>query len=232
MNKEFEKHIERNAEQKRAVVLLSGGLDSALCLGLARTYDWECHCLIVDYDQRNAVAETGAARWIAAHYQQEMRNLRVDLSGLAPSPLTGLPQVEPRTLGEIREAEGDSPYVVPGRNLILLSLANALADSLGISVLVIGANLEDWAGFPDCRPEFFDAFEKVSGKTVIHPLTQMRKQDVAWTARKLGVPIEKTVSCYYAKSREHCGRCDACMIRREAFELAGVEDSTVYAGGA
>lgn len=217
---------------RRCVLLLSGGIDSTVVLEMLRRNDWQVHALSVDYGQRHSF-ELEAASRVAGFYGIDWRRVNVDASGLLLSPLTGSQAPTTKTLEEVR-AQGRSGYFVLGRNMIFLSFALGLAQSLGIGFIFVGATLEDNAEFPDCRPKFFESFGKVASLAtekkieVRAPLIQMRKQDVVTVGHELKAPLELTISCYHATDVIHCGRCPACLIRREAFENAGIEDPTRY----
>ncbi|HEY7378279.1 MAG TPA: 7-cyano-7-deazaguanine synthase QueC [Steroidobacteraceae bacterium] len=219
----------------RAVVLLSGGLDSATTLAIARSEGFTCHALSVDYGQRHS-AELEAAARVARHLGAvEHRTMSVDLAGIGGSALTDdrLPVPE-------QPAAGIPITYVPARNTMLLSLALGWAEVLEAQDIFIGVNAIDYSGYPDCRPEFIAAFEKlaalatragVEGSPVrIHaPLIRMSKAEIVSRGRELGVDLSLTVSCYQADDAGRaCGRCDACRLRRSGFEAAGIADPTRY----
>ena len=223
----------------RAVVLASGGLDSTVTAALAREAGHELFWLTVDYGQRHAV-EVPRARQIAAIMQAAKHTvLTVDLRVLGGSALTGeLPVPKDRHSEE--RSRGIPVTYVPGRNLIFLSLAAAHAESEGASLIYFGANVLDYSGYPDCRPEFIRAFEAavaagtksgVEGTAlrVCAPLLEMTKADIIRTGVRLGAPLHLTHSCYDPVGDLACGRCDSCVIRQEGFLKAGVEDPTRYA---
>ena len=214
----------------RSIVLLSGGLDSAVAL--ARTpKDADRHTLTVAYGQTHE-AELESARIISARYGAEHSVVRCELGGIAPSPLTGCGEFATRTLEELRE--GPSPAFVPGRNSILVALGIAWADALGGGEVVLAANADDAAGFVDCRPEFCEAANAMAGTASLRevnvsmPLISWSKSQIAYEAVRLAVPIADTLSCYTPINGMHCGRCDACTLRRDAFEKAGYPDPTQY----
>lgn len=191
------------------IILLSGGLDSAVCLAHAANPV----TLTVDYGQRNRVEEAWAAAQLAEHYRADHRLVRATLP--FSSPLTGHGRVpkdrDPRT-------PGIAPTYVPGRNAILLALACSLAESKGIKTVTIGANADDREGYPDCRPEFFRAFERVTpGIAILTPLIDATKVDIARMAGEAKVPVDMTWSCYDPHAGAPCGGCDACQLRAEAF---------------
>ena len=223
----------------RAVVLASGGLDSTVTAALAREAGHELFWLTVDYGQRHAV-EVPRARQIAAIMQAAKHTvLTVDLRVLGGSALTGeLPVPKDRHSEE--RSRGIPVTYVPGRNLIFLSLAAAHAESEGASLIYFGANVLDYSGYPDCRPEFIRAFgaavaagtkSGVEGTAlrVCAPLLEMTKADIIRTGVRLGAPLHLTHSCYDPVGDLACGRCDSCVIRQEGFLKAGVEDPTRYA---
>lgn len=219
------------------VLLLSGGLDSAVCLAWLRAEGRTVHALTVDYGQRHAV-ELDAARAVAAHFGVEHRRLAVDLRGIGGSALTDAIDVpKDRNPG----AEGIPITYVPARNTVLLALALAWAEVLDAAAIAIGANAIDYSGYPDCRPEYFEAFARLArlatrrgvetgaGVEVIAPLTGLSKADIIRRGAALGAPFALTHSCYDPLGALACGRCDSCQIRRRGFEAAGVPDPTRYA---
>lgn len=220
---------------KRAVVLLSGGLDSATVLAMARAQGFQCHALSVDYGQRHH-AELEAARRVAhglgAH---EHRVIRIDLTAFGGSALTDASIAVPE-----QATSGIPPTYVPARNTIMLSLALAWAEVLQSQDIFIGVNAVDYSGYPDCRPAFIAAFEQmanlatkaaVEGKPLkLHaPLMEMSKAEIIRQGILLGVDYALTVSCYQADEHGRaCGRCDSCRLRREGFRSAGIPDPTRY----
>lgn len=223
----------------RAVVLASGGLDSTVTAALARQAGHELFWLTINYGQRHAI-EVARAREVAAAMQATKHTvLSLDLRALGGSALTGdLPVPKDRHGAE--RGRGIPVTYVPGRNLIFLSLAAAHAEAEGASLIYFGANVLDYSGYPDCRPEFIHAFEaavNAGTKTgaegaalrVCAPLLEMTKADIIRTGVRLGVPLHLTHSCYDPVGDLACGRCDSCLIRREGFSNAGVEDPTRYA---
>jgi 7-cyano-7-deazaguanine synthase len=232
---------------RRAVVLLSGGLDSATCLAVARGDAFEAHALSVDYGQRHA-AELEAARRVArALGAASHRVVTVDLRSLGGSALTSddVPVPKERTAGEI--GQGIPPSYVPARNTVLLAIATAAAEVLDADAVYLGINALDYSGYPDCRPAFLAAFRKVGrlgtkrgveGRPFhyVAPLLAESKAGIARLATSLKVPVEQTLSCYDplpapddAVPALHCGRCDACALRRRGFVEAGIPDPTRYA---
>ena len=218
-----------------SVVLLSGGLDSATALAIARARGDECRTLALDYGQRHR-AELGAARRVSAALgAAEHRELKVDIGELGGSALTDTRIAVPE-----RGGDGIPVTYVPARNTIFLSLALAWAEVLAADKIVIGVNSIDFSGYPDCRPEFIAAFERlatlatkrgVEGRAVAidAPLVTLTKAEIIRRGLELGVDYALTVSCYRADDvGEACGRCDACRLRREGFAAAGVADPTRY----
>jgi 7-cyano-7-deazaguanine synthase len=221
----------------KTVLLLSGGLDSAVTLGMLHGEARTVHALTVDYGQRHAV-ELARARALAAHYSVEHRSVGVDLRALGGSALTDEIDV-PKD--RARGAGGIPATYVPARNTILLALALAWAEVLSADSIAIGANAVDYSGYPDCRPEYLTAFERLTrlatrtgvetglSLAVIAPLSGMSKAEIIRRGAALGVPFALTHSCYDPVGDLACGRCDSCRIRRDGFEAAGVSDPTRYA---
>jgi 7-cyano-7-deazaguanine synthase len=214
---------------KKAVILLSGGVDSATALALARAEGYEPYALTVDYGQRHAVEIESAKKVAEAVGVAQHRILRMDLAPFASSALTGDGEVP-----KDRASRGaDIPVTyVPARNLIFLSCAAAWAESLGARDIFIGVSSVDYSGYPDCRPDFIESFQRtvnvatkagVEGEdvTVHAPFLEMSKADVVRRGRKLGLDYSLTHSCYDPEpGGRACGRCDSCLIRRKAFEEA------------
>lgn len=225
---------------RRAVVLLSGGLDSATCLAMARSEGFLCSCLLVDYGQRHRVELERAKGVARAQGVDDVRVVRVDLRAVGGSALTAEIAV-PKDRPEPERGSGIPITYVPARNTLLLSLALGMAETLGASDLFIGVNAVDYSGYPDCRPEFIRAFESLAdlatragvegARFQVHaPLSGMRKAEIIQTGVRLGVDHGRTHSCYDPDPRGlACGRCDSCLIRREGFRSAGVPDPTPYA---
>ena len=227
-------------EAKRAVVLLSGGLDSATVLAVARQEGFACHALSIAYGQRHAVELTAARRVAAALGVAEHRVMHLDLRALGGSALTAdVPMPVDRSEGEM--ADGGIPITyVPARNTIFLSLALAYAEVIGAFDLFIGVNSVDYSGYPDCRPEFIEAFRAVAdlatkagvegGHFAIHtPLIDLPKADIIRLGASLGLDYGMTHSCYDpTPDGAACGRCDSCRIRAGGFAAAGMPDPTRY----
>jgi 7-cyano-7-deazaguanine synthase len=218
-----------------AVVLLSGGLDSATALAIARSEGFECHALSVDYGQRH-VAELEAARRVAhAAGVKGHRIMRVDLAGIGGSALT-----DPGIAVPEQPTSGIPVTYVPARNTMMLALALAWAEVLGSRDIYVGVNVIDAVGYPDCRPEFIAAFGELARLATkagvegspcrIHtPLITWSKAEIIAAGTRLGVDYAQTVSCYQADEEGRaCGRCDSCRLRRGGFEAAGVPDPTRY----
>lgn len=220
---------------KKAVVLLSGGLDSATVLAIARSQGYECYCLSLDYHQRH-VAELHAAENVAkALGAKAHRTAKLDLSMFGGSALTDANIAVPES-----PTEGIPVTYVPARNTIMLSLSLAWAEVLGAQDIFIGVNALDYSGYPDCRAEYVKAFQHmanlatksaVEGKTItVHaPLIDLTKAEIIKQGTALGVDYGITVSCYQADADGHaCGLCDSCRFRREGFAGAGLKDPTHY----
>lgn len=220
---------------ERAVVLLSGGLDSATMLALARRAGLECHALSVAYGQRHA-AELDAARRVAtALGAREHRVMQVDLAGIGGSALTDLTLAVPES-----PTAGIPITYVPARNTMMLALALGWAEVLGATSIHIGVNAVDYSGYPDCRPEFIAGFEALAARAtragvegrplkIQAPLIAWSKAEIIQAGTRLGVDYSLTVSCYQADAAGRaCGKCDSCRIRRVGFLAAGVPDPTRY----
>lgn len=224
---------------RSAVVLLSGGLDSATVLALAREQGFACYALSVDYGQRH-VAELAAARRVAeALGVREHRVMRVDLAGIGGSALTDASIAVPERLGDDEHAGIPVTYV-PARNTIMLSLALAWAEVLDAEAIFVGVNAVDYSGYPDCRIEYLEAFSGmarlatkagIEGRTLrlMAPLVAMSKAAIIRAGLALGLDYSLTVSCYQADAEGRaCGRCDSCRLRRAGFAAAGAVDPTRY----
>ncbi|MCU1260426.1 MAG: 7-cyano-7-deazaguanine synthase QueC [Bryobacterales bacterium] len=224
---------------KKAICLLSGGLDSATCLALARREGYDCYALSFDYGQRHRVELEAAARVADSLDAADHRVLRIDLRGFGQSALTD--DIDVPKGRSAKEMSVDIPVTyVPARNTIFLSFALAWAEVLEAADIFIGVNALDYSGYPDCRPEFIEAFERmanlataagVEGRTrvKIHvPLIQLSKAQIVKLGRELGLNFSLTHSCY--DPDEHgrpCGLCDSCLLRRKGFAEAGMVDPTV-----
>jgi 7-cyano-7-deazaguanine synthase len=222
---------------RKAVVLLSGGLDSATVLAIARQQGFACYALTVDYGQRHRVELEAAVRVARALGAAEQKTVRIDLGAFGGSALTD-DNIEVPVKGV--QKEGIPVTYVPARNTIMLSLALAWAEVLAARDLFFGANAVDYSGYPDCRPEYMRAFERMANlatKAAVqgHPITlhtpiiDLSKAKIIEQGLALGVDYGLTVSCYQADSEARaCGVCDACRLRRSGFEIAGLPDPTRY----
>ena len=220
---------------KKAVILLSGGLDSATTLALAKEQGYTCHALSLDYGQRHT-AELTAARTIASAIGvAEHKVIPISLDAIGGSALTDTAIAVPD-----RSTDGIPVTYVPARNTVFLSLALGWAEVLGAYDLFIGVNAVDYSGYPDCRPEYIAAFERLAQLATkagvegaafhIHaPLIDLGKADIIRTGSRMGVDYSQTVSCYVADEQGRaCGKCDACRLRTQGFAEAGVPDPTRY----
>lgn len=222
---------------RRAVVLLSGGLDSATVLAEAVHRGYECHALSFRYGQRHA-AELAAAAWVArALGAASHRVIGIELDAIGGSSLTDRAMAVPETPGE-----GIPSTYVPARNSVFLALGMGVAEVLDAGHLFIGVNAVDYSGYPDCRPEFLAAFRALAAVATrravegaaleVHaPLLELSKAEIIRRGTALGVDYGLTVSCYQADAAgAACGRCDSCRLRRAGFEAAGIPDPTRYRG--
>jgi 7-cyano-7-deazaguanine synthase len=247
------------SERKRAVVLLSGGLDSATTLGIAVAQGFEVTALSFDYGQRHA-RELASAAAVARHYHVlRHETMKIDLRAFGGSALTADIAVPKDAIGKKQEAgskkrEEIPVTYVPARNTVFLSLALALAEVMGAMDIFLGVNAIDYSGYPDCRPEFIEAFEKVAnlatkvgvealadaatrgrgdaakGFKIHAPLIRMTKAEIIKEGLRLGVPYELTHSCYDPTAEgKACGHCDSCLLRLAGFSEAGARDPVVYA---
>ena len=218
----------------RAVVLVSGGMDSAVTLALALERGLDCYALSVSYGQRHSAELVAAAELAAVQGAIEHKVVIVDLRSIGGSALTADIDV-PET-----PSTGIPVTYVPARNTIMLSIALGWAEVLGAREIFCGVNAVDYSGYPDCRPEFIDAFERLAnlatkagvegaGMDVRAPLMRLSKADIVREGMRLGVDFSRTVSCYQADAQGRaCGACDACRLRAEGFAGAGVPDPTRY----
>ena len=221
---------------KKAVVLLSGGMDSATALALAVREGFECHALSVNYGQRHQAELAAAQRLAAMLGARQHRVIALDLKAFGGSALTD-PSIDVPNEGA---ADGIPVTYVPARNTIFLSLALAWAEVLGANAIFIGANAVDYSGYPDCRPDYLRAYEAMANlatraavegsRLVLHaPLVLMTKAQIILAGIEAGVDFSLTVSCYQADASDGaCGACDACRIRRAGFAAARVQDPTHY----
>ena len=229
------------ATRPRAVVLASGGLDSTVTAAMAHQAGFELYLLTIAYRQRHAIEIERARQVATALGAQGHLVIDVDLRALGGSALTDDLAV-PKNRPDKERAAGIPITYVPGRNLIFLSIAAAHAEVVGASVIYFGANVLDYSGYPDCRPEFIRAFEQVvalgtkagvEGRTleVRAPLLMLSKAEIIQAGMQLQVPFALTHSCYDPIGILACGRCDSCVIRKQGFAQAGVEDPIPYAVG-
>jgi 7-cyano-7-deazaguanine synthase len=221
---------------RSAVVLLSGGLDSATVLAIARRQGFRCRTLAVAYGQRHSSELDAAARVARDLGAEDHRVMNVDLAGIGGSALTDSTIAVPQTAGS-----GIPVTYVPARNTLLLSLALGWAEASGARDIFVGVNAVDYSGYPDCRPEFISAFQALAQlatragvegeKFTLHaPLIALSKGQIIARGVELGVDYASTVSCYQADPQGlACGRCDSCRLRREGFAAAGIPDPTRYA---
>ena len=223
----------------RAVILLSGGLDSTTVLALARAEGLECHCLTVDYGQRHRVELDAARRVANALGAASHRTITLDLRAIGGSALTDdieVPKDQDPESGEVPVT------YVPARNTVMLSLLLGLAEVVEADQLFIGANAVDYSGYPDCRPAFLQAFENLASLATLAgaeygvqfrvraPLLELTKADIIRRGLELGVDYGLTWSCYDPTAEGHaCGRCDSCTLRRRGFQETGMEDPVAYA---
>jgi 7-cyano-7-deazaguanine synthase len=224
-----------NVATKRAVVLLSGGLDSATVLSIARSQQYECYALSVAYGQRHAAELKAAATVARALGAREHRIMSVDLAGIGGSALTDANIAVPQA-----PTTGIPLTYVPARNTLFLSLALGWAEVLGARDIFVGVNAVDYSGYPDCRPEFIESFAhlaQLATKAGVEgarfniraPLIEMSKAQIILTGTSLGVDFGMTVSCYQSDPQGRaCGRCDSCRLRAAGFTAAGIGDPTAY----
>ena len=221
--------------EKRAVILLSGGLDSATVVAMARAEGYSCYTMSFDYGQRHRSELDAAARVARDLGAIEHKVIGLNLDGIGGSALTDSSIDVPETLGE-----GIPVTYVPARNTVFLSLALGWAEVLQARDIFIGVNAVDYSGYPDCRPEFVQAFEVMAnlatkagvegnGFRIQAPLQNLSKAQIVQTGVKLGVDYSLTVSCYQADAQGRaCGKCDSCRLRAEGFAAAGITDPTRY----
>jgi 7-cyano-7-deazaguanine synthase len=221
---------------KRAVCLLSGGLDSSTCLAVARRDGYECYALSFHYGQRHQVELEAAARVAQALEVRQHLVLRIELNRIGGSALTAdIPVPKGRSADDI--AGGIPVTYVPARNTVFLSFALAWAEVLDAWDIFIGVNALDYSGYPDCRPEYIEAYERMANLATkagvegrsrfqIHtPLLRLSKADIVRLARELNVDFRLTHSCYDPDEQGRpCGQCDSCLLRRKGFQEAGIED--------
>jgi 7-cyano-7-deazaguanine synthase len=221
--------------QKKAVILLSGGLDSATVVAMCRAEGFACYTMSFDYGQRHRTELKAAERVASQLGVVEHKVIGLDLNGIGGSALTDDAIDVPET-----PSEGIPVTYVPARNTVFLSLALGWAEVLEAQHIFIGVNAVDYSGYPDCRPEFVESFERMAnlatkagvegnGFKIVAPLQFMSKAEIIQCGTKHGVDYSLTVSCYQADEAGYaCGRCDSCRLRAEGFRAAGVEDPTRY----
>jgi 7-cyano-7-deazaguanine synthase len=228
--------VAAETQRRPAVVLVSGGLDSATCLAIARAEGYDCYALSFAYGQRHEAEIAAAGRVATALGAIEHRVMRIDLALFGGSALT-----DPGIAVPEAPTTGIPVTYVPARNTVFLSLALAWSEVLGAHDIFIGVNAVDYSGYPDCRPEFVQAFERMANLAtragvedaeplrIRAPLIALSKAEIIRRGQALGVDYSLTVSCYQADSEGRaCGRCDSCRLRREGFLAAGVVDPTPY----
>lgn len=224
-----------NSALPKAVILISGGLDSTTVLAIAKSQGYQCYTLSFDYGQRHRV-ELQAAIVISSEMgAKEHKTITLDLRSIGGSALTDDSIAVPEAL-----ADGIPVTYVPARNTVFLSIALGWAEVLGAETIFIGVNAVDYSGYPDCRPDYIAAFETmanlatksgVEGQalTIQTPLIDLTKAQIIEQGLSLGVDYQKTVSCYQADDKGHaCGRCDSCRLRRQGFIDANIDDPTRY----
>ncbi len=221
--------------EKKAVILLSGGLDSATVVAMAKAEGYSCYSMSFDYGQRHRVELQAAERVAKQLGVVEHKVIGLNLNGIGGSALTDSSIAVPES-----PTEGIPSTYVPARNTVFLALALGWAEVLEAREIFIGVNAVDYSGYPDCRPEFVDAFERMAnlatragvegqGFTIRAPLQQMSKGEIIETGMRLGVDYALTVSCYQADDDGRaCGKCDSCRLRAAGFIAAGVPDATRY----
>ena len=220
---------------KKAIILLSGGLDSSTCLAIAQSENYECYALSFRYGQKHS-SELEAAKRIAESAKVKLhKTIDLDLGSFGGSALTD-DEIDVPTEG----TEGIPVTYVPARNTVFLSIALAWAEVLEADAIFAGVNAVDYSGYPDCRPEYIDAFQKMAdlatkagiegkGVKLRTPLIDLTKVDIIKKGIELGVDYSQTVSCYQADMQGNaCGECDSCVIRKKAFESSGASDPTQY----
>lgn len=231
-------HIIPPANGGSAVVLLSGGLDSMVVAALMREAGYRLFALTIDYNQRHAIELTAAHRIAGLLGVERQIDLPIDLRRFGGSALTSDMAVPKGGVGA-----GIPSTYVPARNTIFLSLALGYAEACGAQTIAIGVNALDYSGYPDCRPEFIEAFQTLAGLAtrkgvegqgfrVVTPLLHMTKAQIALEAARLGLDAGMSWSCYDPVNAAACGRCDACRLRAKGFAEAGLPDPTRYAGAA
>lgn len=227
---------------KKAIVLLSGGLDSTTLLGMVKSRGEDIFALSFDYGQRHRI-ELESAKKVAKHYRIPHKIIQLDLRQIGGSALTD--DIEVPKDRNMAEMSSSVPITyVPGRNTIFLSYAMAMAETIACSAIYIGANVLDYSGYPDCRPDYLKAFEAMANLAldtekknippleIRAPLLYMTKGEIVKKAIELEIPLQLTHSCYDPLPKgESCGRCDSCLLRKKAFNEAGMPDPILSIGG-
>lgn len=223
-------------DKKRAVVLVSGGLDSATVLAMAKAEGYDCYAMAFDYGQRHRAELTAARRVAETSGVLEYKVIPLDLTAIGGSALTD----DSIAVPDHSDAPGVPVTYVPARNTVFLSIALGWAEVLAADTIFIGVNAVDYSGYPDCRPDFIQAFEVMANLAtqagverqalrIQTPLIQLSKADIIRKGIALGVDYAQTVSCYQADSDGRaCGRCDSCFLRKQGFDVAGIPDPTRY----
>ncbi|AUM14571.1 7-cyano-7-deazaguanine synthase QueC [Ketobacter alkanivorans] len=226
---------EHTSDKKIALVLLSGGLDSATCLAIARSQGYECYAISFEYGQRHDSELQAAERVVNALGAKELKTIHINMGDIGGSALTDKAIDVPES-----PTEGIPVTYVPARNTVFLSLALGWAEVLDADAIFIGVNAVDYSGYPDCRPEFIEAFERLAALatkrgvegnpiSIQAPLLHLSKSQIIHKGIALGVDYGLTVSCYQADAEGRaCGKCDSCRLRQEGFRQAGVADPTRY----
>lgn len=220
---------------KRAVILLSGGLDSVTALAIAKSQGYECYTLSFNYGQRHQSELTASVTLSALHGAIEHKVINIDLRSIGGSALT-----DDKLDVPVQEQQGIPITYVPARNTVFLSIALGWAEVLTAQAIFVGVNAVDYSGYPDCRPDFISAFEHLANLatkagvegnklSIYAPLINMTKAEIIQEGLKLGVDYSQTVSCYQADNKgKACGRCDSCRLRRQGFKQAAIADPTRY----
>jgi len=229
--------MKKSKASKKAVVLVSGGLDSATCLAIAQQHGYECYAVSFDYGQRSASELLAARKVVDAAGVREHKVIALEMGQLGGSALTDVDITMPEAI----EVAGGIPITyVPARNTVFLSYALAWAEVLAARAIFIGVNAVDYSGYPDCRPEYIAAFQRLinlatkicvegGSITLKTPLIDLSKAEIIKTGTRLGIDYRMTVSCYQANAGGRaCGRCDSCRFRKQGFHDAGVDDPTNY----
>ncbi len=227
-----------NQQNKKAVVLLSGGLDSTTCLAIAKKQGFDCYCISFSYGQRSASEVAAAAKIARSMGAKQHKVINLDLGSIGGSALTDANILVPH-----QPSEGIPVTYVPARNTVFLSIALGWAEVLQAQDIFVGVNAVDYSGYPDCRPDFVQAFENLANlatkagveghKMRIHaPLIELTKAQIIQTGAQLGVDYALSISCYETDEEGlACGECDSCRLRREGFAQAGISDPTRYQAG-